>query len=112
MTYDIPPPSMKAEAAIRLSSSKVVAAHYLVLLKRLHVPLEHDLAVHDDVAAIGDADRLVKVLLCHEHGKAVAVFQLFDLRDRMRHEDRRKPDRRLIDEQELGRGHKGARDGE
>src|SRR5438552_8390291 len=50
----------------RLSSrAQVIAAHEFVLLERLHAALEHDLAVHDDVAAVGDADRLVEVLLGH-----------------------------------------------
>ena len=47
--------------------------HQIVLLERAHA-LEHDLAVHDDVAAVGDADRLVEVLLGHEHRGPLRSF--------------------------------------
>ncbi len=34
---------------------------------------DHDLAMDDDVAAIGDPDRLIEVLLRHQHGQADAA---------------------------------------
>src|SRR5215471_1702038 len=42
-----------------------------------------DPPVDDHVAAVGDADRLVEVLLGHEDGQAVALLQLPDLVDRV-----------------------------
>src|SRR5216684_341937 len=50
---------------------------------------EGDLAVDDDVAAIGDLDRLGEVLLGHEHAQMVAVLELLDLLDGAAHEQRR-----------------------
>jgi hypothetical protein len=44
--------------------------------------LEGDLAMDDDIAAIGDAHRLVEVLLGHQHGQLIALLQLLDLFDR------------------------------
>src|SRR5581483_9704778 len=64
---------------------QVVALDQRVLLQLGHRPaLEHDLAVDDDVAAAGDADRLVEVLLGHEHRETVLVLQLLDLGDGVR----------------------------
>src|SRR5215510_8968691 len=62
--------------------------------------LERDLAVHDDVAAIGDAQCLREVLLRHQHGELVALLELLDLLDRARDQHRRKSDRRLVDQQD------------
>jgi branched-chain amino acid transport system ATP-binding protein len=42
---------------------------------------ELDLAVHDDVAAVGDFHRLIEILLGHQHGQLAFVFQLFDFGD-------------------------------
>src|SRR5204863_10202369 len=73
---------------------------------------EGDLAVDDDVAAVGDADGLVEVLLGHQHGQLIALLQFLDLLDRALDEDRRQADRRLVDQQDLGRRHQGARKGQ
>src|SRR6516225_9694729 len=40
---------------------------------------EGDLAVDDDVTAVGDAQRLREVLLRHQHGELVLVLELLDL---------------------------------
>src|SRR5205823_14282574 len=80
--------------------------HQIVLLQLLARPtLELDAAVDDDVAAVGDADRLREVLLGHQHGEADAALQLLDLGDHLRDEERGEPDGRLVDEQDLRRGH-------
>src|SRR5215831_7773497 len=42
---------------------------------------EGDLAVDDDVTAVGDAQRLREVLLRHQHGELVLVLELLDLVD-------------------------------
>ena len=41
-------------------------------------PFEGNLAVYDDVAAIGDANGLREILLSHEHGKLIVVLELLD----------------------------------
>src|SRR5260370_20377531 len=64
---------------------------------------EGDLAVDDDIAAVGYTDRLVEVLLGHQDGQLVAVLQFLDLFDRALDEDRREADRGLVDQQDAWR---------
>src|SRR4051794_17506852 len=79
--------------------AEVVALDQRILLELGHgAALEHDLAVDDDVAAVGDADRLVEVLLGHQHGQPVALLQLLDLGDRVGDQDGGEPDRGLVHE--------------
>src|SRR4029079_5158925 len=67
--------------------AEIVVPDEIVLLELRHGPaLEHDLAVDDDVAAVCDAYRLVEILLGHQYREPVALLQLPDLRDGMRHE--------------------------
>src|ERR1043166_3388722 len=69
--------------------AEVVVPDELVPLElRDAAPFEHDLAVHDDVAPVGDADRLVEVLLSHQDREAVLRLELLDLGDGVRDEDR------------------------
>ena len=49
--------------------------------------LELDLAMHHHIAAVGDADRLVEILLRHQHGQAERALSSLDLVDDARHED-------------------------
>src|SRR5438552_11411147 len=67
-----------------------------------------DSAVDNHVATVGDADRLMKILLGHEHRQAIALLEIADLVDDVAHEQRRKPDRRLVDQQNFGCRHQGA----
>src|SRR5258708_10946285 len=55
--------------------------------------LVFDAAVDDHVAAVGDADRLVEVLLRHEHREPAAFLELADLVDGAAHEERRQAHR-------------------
>jgi hypothetical protein len=62
------------------SQPEIEFAHELVVVELFGgAALEGDLAVDDDVAAVGDADRLVEVLFGHQHGQLVAVLQLLIL---------------------------------
>src|SRR5579859_2853999 len=70
---------------------------------------EGDLAVDDDVAAVGDLDGLGEVLLGHENAQVVAVLELLDLLDGAAHEKRRQSDRGLVDQQDTRRRHQRAR---
>src|SRR5258705_11254839 len=88
----------------------------IILLYQLVFPqlpcaasLELDLAVDDDVAAVGDLGRLVEVLLGHQHGELAPLLQLLDLPNPPAHQDRRQPPRRLVHDEDAGRGHEGAR---
>ena len=59
----------------------------------------------DDVAAVGDADRLGEILLGHQHGEPILFFQLLDLIDGAADQDRGEPDRGLVDQQDARRQH-------
>jgi hypothetical protein len=62
------------------SQPEIEFAHELVVVELFGgAALEGDLAVDDDVAAVGDADRLVEVLFGHQQGQLVAVLQLLHL---------------------------------
>src|SRR5512132_4042789 len=70
------------------SHPEVVLLHEVVLAELARVaPLELDLPVDDDVAAVGDLGRLVEVLLGHEHGELAPLLELLDLADHPAHED-------------------------
>src|SRR4029077_2725162 len=70
-----------------------------------------DLAMDDDVAAVGDPDRLVEILFRHQPRQADALLEFADLRDGLRHQQWRQTHRRLVDQQQARRGHQRARDG-
>src|SRR5439155_25555039 len=73
--------------------------HQLIVVELFGVAaFEGDLAVHDDIAAIGDAYRLVEVLFGHQHGQLEPFLQFLDLVDRAADQDRREPDRGLVDQ--------------
>src|SRR4029077_5091196 len=67
--------------------------------------LESDLAVDDDIAAIGDADGLGEILLGHQHRQLVVVLELLDGVDSSGDQKRREADRRLVDQQDARRQH-------
>src|SRR5450631_2546749 len=72
--------------------------------------LELDVAVDDDVAAVGDADGLVEVLLRHEDREAAAFLEAADLVDGAAHQEGRQAHRGLVDQQDLRLRHEGARE--
>ena len=68
--------------------AEIVALHKLVLLEfGRAATVKHDFAMDDDIAAVGDADCLVQILLSHEHGQAPAFLQLPDLVGHLGHEE-------------------------
>src|SRR4029450_7182276 len=80
-----------------LLHAQIVLLHELVLTQLVGAtPLELDLAVHDDVAAVGDLGGLVEVLLGHQHGETPLVLHLLDLGDHPGDEDRGQTDRGLL----------------
>src|SRR5262249_26363194 len=88
------------------SKAEVEFADELVVVELLGVAaLECDLAVHDHIAAIGDADGLVEILLGHQHGQREAFFQLLDLVYGAADQDRGEVDRGLVDQQNARRRH-------
>src|SRR5262245_66644881 len=102
--------SPKLTAALA-SKTQIKLLDQIVVVELLgRAAFECDLAVHDDIAAVGDAQRLREVLLRHQHCELVALLELLDLLDHAGHQHRREPPRWLIDEQDTWRWHQGARD--
>src|SRR5262249_3027118 len=59
--------------------TKVILFHQRVLAQLLgRAAFELDPAVHDDIAPVRDLDRLMEVLLSHQHGQLVLLLQLLD----------------------------------
>src|SRR5204863_6549957 len=68
---------MTSSLTVLYSQSHVEFLDQLVVVQLLGgIAREHDLAVHDHVAAVGDGQRLVKVLLGHQDGELPLVLQL------------------------------------
>src|SRR6266852_4813405 len=107
------PPAPPAPRAEEQLDAEVVLLHELVLSELLRGPaLELDLAVDDDVAAVGDLRRLVEVLLGHQDRQVLSLLQLADLADDPAHQNGRQPHRGLVHQQDPGRGHERARNRE
>src|ERR1700758_3425199 len=65
------------------------------------LPFECDLAVDDDIATVGDPDRLVEILLGHQNRQRVALFHLRDCIDSAVHENWGESYRWFIDQKNL-----------
>src|SRR5258707_11506706 len=64
------------------SQSQIEFLDQLVVVELVDgASFERDLAVHDHVAAVGDAQRLREILLGHQDRELVAVLELLDLVD-------------------------------
>src|SRR2546428_8346627 len=74
--------------------------------------VEDDPAVLHDVAVIRDAQGHLGVLLDEQERRPPLLVDLADDVEDLAHEQRREPERRLVQQQELGQGHEGAADDE
>src|SRR5690349_3131315 len=72
--------------------------------------LEAELAGLDDDAALGDAEGLLEVLLDQQDGRAAAV-ELGDAGHELVDQDRGEAEAELVEHEESGLAHEGARDG-
>src|SRR5262245_15345914 len=62
-----------------VSQSHIQLVHQLIIREIVaRAAFVLDAAVHDHVAAVGDAHRLVEILLRHEHREAVRLLELLD----------------------------------
>ena len=66
-----------------------------------------DLAVSEDVAAVGDPERGEDVLLDEQHGHAPLVGDLTDRREQLLDDDRRQPEAHLVEHHHLRVGDEG-----
>src|SRR6266702_3849641 len=71
-------------------------------------PLESDLAVNNDIAAVGDPDRLVEILLGHQYGKRIALLHFGNRIDGSADENRREANRWFVDQKNFWRQHERA----
>src|ERR1043165_2468817 len=69
---------------------------------------ECDLAVDNDIAAVGDADGLIEVLLGHQHRERIALLHLRDRIDGTADQDRGESYRAFVDQKNLWRQHQRA----
>src|SRR5260221_7176989 len=87
---------------------EIVALDQRVVAQFLRVASFQGYPASDDyLTAISDRRTLVEILLGHQHGKVVALLELADLVDHPADQDRRQPDRGLVDEEEARRRHQG-----
>src|SRR5207342_2518766 len=86
------------------SAAKVGLAELLVLEKLRRLSLEHHAACREDVAAVRDGQRHVRILLDDEHRDTGRVHLLDDLEAPL-DEDRGEAHGRLVHEHELGARH-------
>src|SRR4030095_15482161 len=93
------------------SESQVRLFHALVAQEVLRLPLHHQLPGLQHVAVLGERQGQHRVLLDQDDGDIERVDLADDLAD-LRGHDGRQAHRGLVQEQELGTAHEGARDGQ
>src|ERR1700752_687636 len=71
-------------------------------------PFECDLTVHNDIAAVGNSDGLIEILLRHEDRERIALLHLRDCIDSPADQNWGEPHRWLVDQKNLWRQHKRA----
>src|SRR5262245_29072286 len=91
------------------SESQVGLLHALVAQEVLRLALHHQLAGLEHVAILREGEREHRVLLHQDDGDVERVDLSDDLADLGRH-DRRQAHGRLVQQEQLGAAHEGARD--
>src|SRR6516164_5523943 len=96
----------RMRAIQRSLQAKIELANEIVVVELVRrLALEGNLAVDDHVTAVGNADRLGKVLLGHQHGQAILIFELLDLVDGAAYQDRSQANRGFVDQENAWREH-------
>src|SRR6266566_6765600 len=73
-------------------------------------PGERDQAVDHDVAAVGELERVERVLLDQEHGELVLAVEVANRGENLFDQEWREAERRLVEQQEPRPPHESARD--
>src|SRR5689334_21453005 len=94
------------------SVAQVRAADRFVLAQARALALDGDAADLEHVRARRGFEREHGVLLDHEHGEPFALVQLADDAEDLRDEERREPERRLVEQQQPGAEHQRPRERE
>src|SRR5499426_1254287 len=99
---------LEALAAPGLAQAEVELAHVLIAAQLGGWALEYDAAVLHDVAVVGDTQRDLRVLLDEQERRLLLVVDLADDVEDLAHQQRRQPQRRLIQQQKLRLCHERA----
>src|SRR3981081_2955064 len=91
-------------ARVQSSESEISCAHALVPQQRATCAADIDRAGLDDIAAIGDGERGMGVLLDQQNGQA-ALLEIADDGKDLVHQARGKPHRRLVEAGDAGLRH-------
>src|SRR5258708_7210145 len=97
-------------AALAARLAEIEFLDVLVAAKPGAVAVEHDAAVLQHVAVIGDLKRHRRALLDEQHGNPKRAADLDQPADQVLDDDRRQTERQFIDQQELRPAHQGAGD--
>src|SRR5829696_6633669 len=89
--------------------TQVRLAHHVVAEELASGAGEHDLAGLNHVAPVGHGQRLERILLDEEYGRALGVDVLDDLENRV-DKNRGETERWFVQQEHRGPGHKGAPD--
>src|SRR3954471_21461823 len=75
-------------------------------------PGQRDQAIDHDIAAMGELERMVGVLLDDQHGQAVLPVQSADRIENLARDQRRQTERGFIEQEQARTAHQGATDGQ
>src|SRR5690606_14341780 len=100
----------KALALPRQAHAEVECLDVLVLAHLGAGAFEHDAPVLEHVAVVGDGQRHLGVLLDDEEGQPLLVAQALDQREDLGDDERREPERRLVEQDEARLRHQRAAD--
>src|SRR4030095_6454111 len=103
---------LEALPAPGLAEAQVELADVVIAPELRRRTVEDDPAVLHDVAVLGDAQRGPGVLPDEEERRPPLGIDLLDDLEDLADEERRKPERGLVEEHQLGLGHEGAPDHE
>ena len=91
------------------SQAKIGFGDRSILRQGLRVALADDAAERQQIGAIGHLERPPRVLLHHQDAHAVPDDPR-ERREQFARNERRQPERRLVEQQQRGSGHQGAAD--
>ena len=105
-------PRSKVPRSLRLrnTAAEIRGAHFVVRPQLARLARDGQASGLEHVAAVGDRKRHACVLLDQQHGRAAAP-DLADDGKHLLHDHRRKPQRRLVEQQQPGFGHQAPRHG-
>src|SRR5437588_2246539 len=98
--------------ALLAAAAQIELLHVLIALQLLRLTLEHDVPALHDVPEMRDREREVRILLDEEEGRFLLPIDPSDDGEDLLHEQRREPERRLVEQDQFRPRHQRAADGE